>query len=123
MTGLAILPFLRYPAKKFPERLMIQKLIFLAFIGGIVYLNYTNPKLADHQALLAEELQSAGHISAEMRERIFQNIDFSNFLVCSVTKTVDDSKMISLGYMKKVKLVNQGWVQDVRKQHRLGSGY
>ena len=102
---------------------MIKKLIFLAFIAGIVYLNYTNPKLADHRALLAEELQTAGHVSAQMQEKIFQNIDFSNFLVCSVTKTVDDSKMISLGYMKKVKLVNQSWLQDVRKQHRLASGY
>ena len=102
---------------------MIQKLIFLAFIAATVYLNYTNPKLADHQALLAEELQKTGYIPVEIQEKIFQNIDFSNFLVCSVTKTVDDSKMISLGYLKQVKLINKNWVQDVRKEYRLGSGY
>jgi hypothetical protein len=109
---------LRYSAKKLEERIMIKKIIFLAIIAGIVYLNYTNPKESDHRALLLAELESSGAVPVEVQEKIFRDVDFSNFLICSTTKTVDDSKLISYGYLKQVKLSNTSWAETVRKKYR-----
>lgn len=102
---------------------MIKKIVFLAFIAGLVYLNYTNPKEADHRAMLLEQLQITGPVSAGLEEKIFKDVDFSNFLVCSFMKTIEDSKMISLGYQKKVKLVNDKWMEDSRQKYRASLGY
>ncbi|MCK4535596.1 MAG: hypothetical protein KAT93_01205 [Desulfuromonadales bacterium] len=102
---------------------MIKKIVFLAIVAGIVYLNYTNPKQADHEALLLAELQSSGAIPVELQEKIFRDIDFSNFLVCSAMKTSEESKMISLGYLKNVKMVNTSWAEDVRKKYQVYFSY
>jgi len=97
---------------------MIKKIIFLAIIGAIVYLNFTNPKPEAHRAVILAELQKSGPVSQELQEKIFRNIDFSNFLVFSAMKTIDDSDMITLGYLKQVKLVNQEWVSRIREKYR-----
>ena len=36
---------------------MMSRIIIFALIAGVVYLNYTTPKIEDHKALLLEELQ------------------------------------------------------------------
>jgi hypothetical protein len=102
---------------------MIKKLVFLAIIAGLVYLNHTNPKQTTHRAVLLEELQKSGPVPVEMQEKVFGNVDFSNFLVCSTMKTIDESKLISLGYMKKVKLVNRKWADEVRTKNLAYSSY
>lgn len=93
----------------------MKKLLLLIIAGGLVYLNYTNPTREDHETLLYEEMQALGPISAEQFEQAVGEIDFSNFLVCSATKTTLDSRMISLGYLKEVKLVNEQWLQETRR--------
>lgn len=102
---------------------MIKKIVFLALIAGFVYLNYTNPKEADHRAMLLEQLQIAGPVSTGLEEKIFKDVDFSNFMVCSVTKTIEDSKMISLGYMKKTRMLNDRWLNEIRKKYLANSIY
>lgn len=95
---------------------MIKKILFLAVIAALVYLNTTNPKASDHQALLLAELEKSGPVPQELQAKIFRDIDFSNLLVCSTMKTIDDSKLISLGYMKDVKMVNTNWAEGVRQK-------
>ncbi len=102
---------------------MIKKIILLALIAGIAYLNYTNPSEDDHRTLLLAELQKSGPVSAELQEKIFRDVDFSNFMVCSAMKSIEDSKMISLGYLKKVKGVNDQWALNIRKKYRASSDY
>ncbi len=97
---------------------MLKKIIFLAIIGGLVYLNVTNPKQADHEALLLQELQQFGPVPESAQEQIFGQLDFSNFMVCSAIKTSEDSKMLTLGYMKKVKVVHNDWAEEARKKYR-----
>jgi hypothetical protein len=100
---------------------MFKKLILFAIIGGLVYLNYTNPARTDHEGFLLAELQARGPVSEEQFARALKDIDYSNFMVCSATKTALDSKMISLGYLKRVKLVNDRWVSETaQKLHRPG---
>lgn len=102
---------------------MFKKLIFFALIGGVVYLNYTNPTREDHEALLLTELQALGPVSEEQFAAAIKDIDYSNFMVCSATKTTMESKMISLGYLKKVKLVNDVWALDTMKKIQGVQGY
>lgn len=102
---------------------MFKKLIFLVIIGGLVYLNVTTPKQAEHEALLLEELQQFGPVSETLEERIFAQLDYSNFLVCSAIKTSEDSKMLSLGYLKKVNLVHTEWAQAAYKKYQKYSDY
>jgi len=90
----------------------MKKLLFLIIAGGLVYLNYTNPTREDHEELLLAELQALGPVSEEQFAKATRDIDFSNFMVCSATKTSLDSKMITHGYLKEVKLVNDKWIRE-----------
>jgi hypothetical protein len=92
----------------------MSRLVFFAVIAGMVYLNYTTPKIEDHKAFLLAQLQQESSIPAEIQEKIWKNLDYSNFLVCSFMKTKIDSKMISSGYLNKVKLINRRWVEETR---------
>ena len=94
----------------------MKKLIFLILAAGLVYLNYTNPTIEEHEELLLAELQAVGPISDEQFETVLKSVDYSNFMICSATKTAADSKMISLGYLKKTKLINDKWVKETMEK-------
>lgn len=93
---------------------MITRIILFAMIAGLVYLNYTTPKIEDHKAFLLTELQQQYAMPESMQERVWKNVDYSNFMICSFMKTKEDSKMISYGFLKKVQLANDNWVNEVR---------
>lgn len=92
----------------------MSRLFFFVVIAALVYLNYTNPKIEDHKTFLLTQLQQEYPIPAQMQEKLWNNVDYSNFLVCSFMKTKLDSKMISTGYLNKVKLINSKWVEDTK---------
>jgi len=99
---------------------MFKRMILFALIAGLVYLNYTTPKIEDHKALLLAQLQQGAPLSAEVQQRIWQDIDYSNFMVCSFMKTKEDSKMISSGYLKKVKIINPKWLKETKEKLQQG---
>ncbi len=102
---------------------MFTRLILFALIVGLVYLNYTNPTLADHQSAIKAELEEGWPISEKQLEEIWLDVDYSNFLVCSFIKTKLDSRMISSGYLKKVNVVNDKWVNEMRQELQRSSQY
>jgi hypothetical protein len=94
---------------------MLTRIVLFLLVVGLVYLNYTTPSVEDHKAFLLSRLEQGGYpVSDEMQKRIWKDVDYSNFMVCSFMKTSEDSKMISSGYLKKVKLVNDKWVEEVK---------
>lgn len=99
---------------------MFKRMILFALIAGLVYLNYTTPKVEDHKALLLAQLQQGYPLSAESQQRIWQDLDYSNFMICSFMKTKEGSKMISSGYLKKVKIISPGWVKETREKLQQG---
>jgi hypothetical protein len=101
----------------------MNKLLFLIIAGGLVYLNYTNPTREDHEALLLAKMKAMGPVSAEEFEQALKDVDFSNFMICSATKTTLDSKMISLGYLKEVNLANDRWVTEIMDKLKKRRGY
>ncbi len=94
---------------------MVGRIIIFALIAGLVYLNYTVPKEEDHQAFLLSEIQSEYPIPESMQERIWKKVDYSNFFVASFMKTTEGSTMISYGFLKNVNLVDDEWVEEVKK--------
>ena len=94
---------------------MLTRIVIFLLIVGLVYLNYTNPKIEDHQTFLLAELQQSYPVPEEMQERLWEQIDYSNFMVCSFMKTREGSTMISYGFLKNVKLVDTEWVDKVKK--------
>ena len=94
---------------------MFTRIFVFALVVGLVYLNYTNPKIEDHQTFLLAELQQEYPLPEAMQERLWKKIDYSNFMVCSFMKTREGSTMISYGFLKKVKLVDTEWVDKVKK--------
>lgn len=92
----------------------MSRLIFFLVIAGLVYLNYTSPKIEDHKAFLLSQLQQEYPITPDQQEKIWKDVDYSNFLVCSFMKTRLDSKMITSGYLKKVKLINPKWIEETK---------
>jgi hypothetical protein len=101
----------------------MKKLILLIIVSGLVYLNYTNPPRQDHEALLLNELRKSGPVSEEQFAQAMKDVDFSNFMVCSATKTSEDSKIITFGYLKKSKLVNDKWIKDATQKLQARQGY
>ncbi|NIP49117.1 MAG: hypothetical protein GWN55_16655 [Phycisphaerae bacterium] len=94
---------------------MVGRIIIFALIAALVYLNYTVPKEEDHQAFLLSEIQSEYPIPESMQERIWKKVDYSNFFVASFMKTTEGSTMITYGFLKNVKLVDDEWVEEVKK--------
>jgi hypothetical protein len=105
------------------ELKMFSRLFFFAVIAGLVYLNYTTPTIEDHKAFLLDQLQQAYPIPENTQAKIWKDIDYSNFLVCSFMKTRLDSKMITAGYLKKVKLIDNQWLDKVRGELQQANGY
>ena len=95
---------------------MFKKLIFLIIVAGLVYLNYTNPPREGHEALILASLQKNGPVSQEQFAALMKDVDYSNFMVCSATKTTVDSKIITFGYLKQTKLVNDKWVKETMQK-------
>jgi hypothetical protein len=93
---------------------MFTRIFLFALIVGGVYLNYTTPKIEEHKAFLLAELQQSYPVPKDMQEQIWKQVDYSNFMVCSFMKTKEDSKMITSGYLKKIKLINTKWVDDIK---------
>jgi hypothetical protein len=93
---------------------MLTRVVLFLLVAGLVYLNYTTPKTEDHKAFLLAELQQSYPIPEDMLERIWKEIDYSNFMVCSFMKTRKGSTMISYGFLKKVKLIDSEWVNKIK---------
>jgi len=93
---------------------MLSRFIIVVLIAGLGYLIYTTPKIEDHKAFLLTELQQTYHLSDEMQEQIWKEVDYSNFFVCSFMKTSVGSTMITSGFLKKVKLIDTEWVDKVK---------
>lgn len=94
---------------------MITRIIIVALIGGLAYLNYTNPSEQDHKDAIIAEMQQTWPIPEELQEQIWRKADYTNFMVCSFLKTTEGSVMISTGYLNKVKIVNDNWLEETRK--------
>ena len=101
----------------------MKKLLFLIVAAGLVYLNYTNPPRQDHEALLLTELRKSGPVSEEQFTQVMKDVDFSNFMVCSATKTSEDSKLITFGYLKETKVMNDKWLKDTVQKLQARQGY
>jgi len=95
---------------------MVSRIIIFALIVGVVYLNYTTPKIEDHKAFLLEEMQIGYTLDEDLQEALWGKVDYSNFFVCSFMKTTESSVMISYGFLKKVKLANDKWIEETRAE-------
>jgi len=102
---------------------MVTRIIIFALIVGVIYLNYTTPKIEDHKAFLLEKLQIGYTLNEEQQERLWKKIDYSNFFVCSFMKNTTSSVMISYGFLKRVKLANDKWVEETRAEILKQSSY
>ena len=103
---------------------MLSRFIIVVLIAGLGYLVYTTPKVEDHKAFLLAELQQTYPVSEEMQTRIWKQVDYSNFFVCSFMKTSVGSTMITSGFLKKVKLIDTEWVDKVKTElHRQAETY
>ena len=102
---------------------MISRIIIFALIAGVVYLNYTTPKIEDHRAFLLEKLQIGYALSEEDQERVWKKTDYTNFFICSFLKDTESSVMISYGFLKKVKLANDKWVEETKTEIQRRSNY
>jgi hypothetical protein len=103
---------------------MLSRFIIAVLIAGLGYLIYTTPKAEDHKAFLLAELQQTYTLSDEMQTKIWKEVDYSNFFVCSFMKTSIGSTMITSGFLKKVKLIDTEWVDKIKTNlHRQAETY
>lgn len=91
----------------------MNKLLLLAMTGALVYLNLANPGRADHEAFLLAEAQARAPLAGEQSAALLEELDYSNFMICSATKTALDSKMVTFGYLNRVTLINEPWLAAI----------
>jgi len=103
---------------------MLSRFIIVVLIAGLGYLVYTTPKVEDHKAFLLAELQQTYPVSEEMQAKLWKEVDYSNFFVCSFMKTSVGSTMITYGFLKKVRLIDSEWIDKVKtKLQRQAEAY
>lgn len=102
---------------------MASRIIIFALIVGVIYLNYTTPKVEDHKAFLLENMQIGFALSEEQQERLWRKTDYSNFFVCSFIKDTERSTLISYGFLKRVKLADDKWAEEARAEILQRSNY
>ena len=69
------------------------------------------------------KIQSEYRMSEERLERIWRKTDYSNFFVASFMKTTEGSTMITYGFAKKISLVDDKWVEEVKKELQRQDSY
>lgn len=102
---------------------MVTRIVIFALIAGLVYLNYTTPKIEDHKAFLLEQMQTGYELPEDQQAVIWKKVDYSNFFVCSFMKTTESSVMISYGFLNKIKLANDNWVAETKASLEKRSSY
>jgi len=102
---------------------MVTRIVIFALIAGLVYLNYTTPKVEDHKAFLIDQMQIGYPLTEEQEATLWKKVDYSNFMVCSFMKTTETSVMISYGFLNKVKLANDKWIAETKTKLQQRSGY
>ena len=95
---------------------MLTRFIVFLLAVGIGYIIYTTPKVEDHKAFLIAEIEQTYQMPEEMKERIWNDVDYSNFFVCSFMKTSTGSTMVTSGFLKKINLVDTQWVDKIKTE-------
>lgn len=88
----------------------MKKLVMLIIAAGLGYAAYTNPNFSAHQDAISEMLQDPQYYTEEQNTERFSDLDFSNFLVASVTKDTIKMTMVSYGFLGRVTVVDEAWL-------------
>ena len=88
---------------------MLTRIIVIALIGGLVYLNYSNPTEQEHKDAIIAELQQSWPIPEEIQAQIWSKVDYTNFLV-----QLPPTKLHT-PFIKTIKIVNDKWVEETRR--------
>jgi len=87
----------------------VNKLLLLVIAAGLGYAAHTNPDFSTHQNTISESLQDQQYYTEEQNAERFGDLDFTNFLVASVTKDTVKMSMVSYGFLGRVSIVDEDW--------------
>ena len=87
----------------------MKTLLILAVIAFLGFLYYSNPSFQDHKSEIGSDLVESNTISDELDDPFWKDLDYTNFFICSTTKSTTSKTMVSVGFMWKVKVVDNEW--------------
>jgi len=79
-------------------------IIIIAVIGLLFLLNYINPKFDDHKSAISTEIK--------LDSPVWENLIYKNFALASFTSNASKGSMVSFGFCKYVKVVDDEWVSQ-----------
>lgn len=88
----------------------MKKLLMLIIAAGVGYAAYTTPDFSAHKDAINDMLQDPQYYTEEQDAERFGDLDFSNFLVASVTKDTIKMTMVSYGFLGRVSVVDESWL-------------
>ena len=94
---------------------MKNKLIILAIIGLVFFLYRSNPSFEDHIEKIGSDLPENSSISEEVEEKIRGKLTYKDYSIISATQSRERGTMVSVGIMRKVKVVNETWAESAVK--------
>ncbi len=98
---------------------MRNKIIILIIIGLIVFLYRSKPSFDDHINRISSDLLENSDITEEPNEEIREGLNYKDYYICSATQNKSKGTMVTVGIMKKIKVVNKDWVKDFIKKLKL----
>ena len=94
---------------------MRKKFIILVIIGFIFFLYRSNPDFENHIAKISSDLLENSSISEEVDEKIREGLEYKNYSICSATQSKEKGTMVSVGILRRVKVVNDKWAENTVK--------
>lgn len=92
----------------------MKKFLFLLLIAaGVCY--YYNPPLEDHISALVADAPQDMFSSESLRDKVKENLDFTNFVVASATKDKLRLSIVTFGFLGKVRIVSHKWMGELLK--------
>lgn len=80
---------------------MKNLIIILVLVGALFVLKYINPTFEDHQSSISTEIQ--------LNSPLWDNLEYKDYFVASFTSDIKKGSMVSLGFCKYIKVVDDEW--------------
>ena len=90
--------------------------VIIIIVAAIIFMLYrTNPTFDDHVSMITSEYLKSDSAAEEPKEKISKALDYSNFLILSVTKDKSILAVVSIGAMNRVKILDAKWAGSALK--------
>ena len=92
---------------------MKNKIIIIIIAGIIFFLYRSNPGFNEHVSWISSNYSENGSDTKEPDAKIRKGLDYTNFIILSVTQEKGILSLITVGAAKRVMVVDDKWAKKI----------